>query len=34
LTNLFPLFETDFDVEFGGEGWKKLIGKYKTYGKP
>ena len=34
LVNLFPLFEVDFEIELGGEGWRKLIGKYKTYGKP
>ena len=33
LVNLFPLFEVDFDVELGGEGWRKLIEKYKQYGK-
>ena len=32
LVNLYPLFDSNFDVELGGDGWKKLIGNYKTYG--
>ncbi len=34
MVHLFPLFESEFDIEIGGEGWRKMIGKYKTYGKP
>ena len=33
LTKLYPLFKADFEVELGGDQWKKLIGKYRTYGK-
>lgn len=32
LVSLFPLFENDFDIEIGGDNWKKLIGNYKTFG--
>lgn len=34
LTKLFPLFETDFDIELGSEAWRKLIRGYKNYSKP
>ena len=34
LVNLFPLLESDFDVELGGDNWKEMIGKYKLFGSP
>lgn len=32
LVNLFPLLESNFDVEVGGDNWKKIIGNYKIFG--
>lgn len=32
LVNLFPLLESDFEVEIGSEAWKKAIRNYKNYG--
>ena len=34
LVHLFPLLESDFDVELGGDNWKTLIGNYKVFGSP
>ncbi|TNV78592.1 hypothetical protein FGO68_gene13950 [Halteria grandinella] len=34
LVNLFPLLENDFDVELGGDNWRKFIGSYKTFATP
>ena len=31
LVNLFPLLESDFEVEIGSEAWKKAIGNYQNY---
>ncbi len=33
LVNLYPLIDTDFDIEIGNETWIKAIGNYKTYGR-
>jgi hypothetical protein len=32
LVNLYPLFDTDFEVELGSEAWKKAIGNYQNFG--
>ena len=32
LVNLFPLLESDFEVEIGSEAWKKAIANYQNYG--
>ena len=33
LAQLFPLLESDFDLELGSDGWKQMIGVYKNFGK-
>eukprot|EP00347_Sterkiella_histriomuscorum_P018107 403346761 len=34
LTNLFPLFQSDLELESSEENWGRMVGKYRTYGLP